>query len=303
MLLFNMAEATTDSAKEYPKDYKCPNCKRVFQTVVPAGMLSCPHCQQKILLSPLDKAARTLQNWLGTNNSDSSDRSETSGATTKLPELTREQRNALATHVDCQSCGAEYTVYEVFESCVACQQEQNHHIFTKNLELVTKQLELAQTITTELNRLLIENSLEDLVSSFDGFARRLTDKSKEKASKPDKVSYLSFQNLKKARKDVKQLFGFDLSTPLNQERWYSANDSFQKRHLLTHNLGLVDEVYIEKSKNKTATIGQRVVIEQAEVQDLIDDVSVLALHVLTRLELSEGHSPSQEEDSENNLAN
>ena len=292
-----MAEATVktqaESLKNYPSDYQCPNCSRVFETAVPAGMLSCPHCQQKILLSPVGKAARTLKKWL---RSDSDAVEENSS----LSQLTLEQRKVLATHIDCQSCGADYTVYEVFESCVACQEEQNHHIFTKNLELVTKQLELAQTITTDLSRLLTENSLVDLVSSFDGFARRLTDKSKDKASKPDKVSYLSFQNLKKARKDVKQLFSFDLSTPLEQERWYSANDSFQKRHLLTHNLGLVDEVYIEKSKNKTAVLGERVAIDQAEVNDLIEDVSILGLHVLTTLELSQGHSPNQsEEESEN----
>lgn len=281
-----MAEATTDSAKTYPRDYECPNCNRIFQTIVPAGMLSCPHCQQKILLGPLDKATRTLKSWFG---------SDADEATTNLPKLSPEQRAFLATHIDCQSCDAEYTVYEVFESCVACKEEQNHHIFRKNLELVKKQLELAQTITTDLKRLLTENSLVDLVSSFDGFARRLTDKSKDKASKPDKVGYLSFQNLKKARKDVKQLFGFDLSKPLEQERWYSANDSFQKRHLLTHNLGLIDEAYIEKSKNKTAVIGERIVIDQTEVNALIDDVSILGLHVLTTLELSRGHSLQQSE--------
>lgn len=267
----------TDTAQDASRQYQCPNCKRMFQTSVPEGMLSCPHCQQKILLGPMAKISQGLKNLLKTEQNHKS----------PLNQLSDNQRNMLATKIDCHSCGAAYTVYEVFQSCVACQEEQNHLIFKKNLELVGKQLELAQTITTELHDLLIENSLEDLVSNFDGFARRLSEKAKDKASKPDKVGFLSFQNLVKARKDVKQLFSFDLSTPLETDRWYSANDSFQKRHVLTHNLGIVDEAYLEKSKNKVAKIGERVSIDYKEVKDLINDVDVLALHVLTTLELSE----------------
>jgi len=270
-----------DTSKDSGRTYNCPNCTKVFKTAVPASMLSCPHCQQKILLSPLARATKVVKNLFGSDPK--------SIDNTAFEQLTNEQKELLATHIDCPSCGADYIVYQAFESCPACKEEQNHHIFKKNLELVGKQLELAQTITTELHQLLIENSLEDLVSTFDGFARRLTDKAKDKASKPDKVGYLSFQNLKKARKDVKQLFGFDLSTPLEQERWYQANDSFQKRHLLTHNLGLVDEAYIEKSKNKTAVVGERIVIEQTEVNDLISDVDILGLFVLTTLELSDSN--------------
>lgn len=284
MLLASMSETTNNSTDNSTNSYECPNCQKLFKTSVPAGILSCPHCQQKILLSPLDKASNALKRLFKSEHTANAQTNDT------FNKLTPKQKEMLATHVDCQTCGANFTVYQAFESCPACKDEQNHVIFKKNLELVGKQLELAQTITTELHTLLVENSLEDLVSSFDGFARRLTDKSKNKASKPDKVGYLSFQNLKKARKDVKQLFGFDLSTPLNQERWYSANDSFQKRHLLTHNLGLVDEAYIEKSKNKSVVIGERIKIDTFEINALIEDVDILALHVLTTLELSELNS-------------
>jgi hypothetical protein len=51
---------------------------------------------------------------------------------------------------------------------------------------------------------------------------------------------------------------------------------FQKRHLIAHRNGIVDQEYIDKSGDRTYTIGQRLVIQEATVMRLADLLSTLA---------------------------
>ena len=47
------------------------------------------------------------------------------------------------------------------------------------------------------------------------------------------------------------------------------NILFQKRHILEHNQGIVDEKYIKNSKDTSYKIGQRVVIKKEDTEQLL----------------------------------
>ena len=47
------------------------------------------------------------------------------------------------------------------------------------------------------------------------------------------------------------------------------NVVFQKRHLLAHNEGIVDENYLKKSRDTSYRLNQRIVISERNIEDLL----------------------------------
>lgn len=56
---------------------------------------------------------------------------------------------------------------------------------------------------------------------------------------------------------------------------------FQRRHLIEHNNGMVDQKYIDKSGDQTYVVGQRLVVKQAEVNELIELIKKLGNGLLS----------------------
>ena len=56
---------------------------------------------------------------------------------------------------------------------------------------------------------------------------------------------------------------------LSKEELKQMNILFQKRHILEHNQGIVDEKYVKNSKDTSYKIGQRVVIKKEDTEQLL----------------------------------
>ena len=84
------------------------------------------------------------------------------------------REEALETKVTCTSCTLDYAVYGLFGFCPDCGVHNSLQILGRNLDLVLKQLELADNQSDpELQRHLREDALENCVSAFDGFGREV----------------------------------------------------------------------------------------------------------------------------------
>lgn len=195
----------------------------------------------------------------------------------------------LETEVVCATCTLRYSVYGVFAFCPDCGRHNSVQILDKNIEVVGKMLDLARDAETELAEKLVENALEDCVSAFDGFGRELCWVHANRARNPAKVQKLSFQNLEAAQVSVLDSFGVDLSAELEPDEWRAAIAGFQKRHLVAHKSGVIDQGYITKTGDTRAVVGRKIGIVAAEVRQLARIVSKLALRLsdaLQRLETS-----------------
>lgn len=194
------------------------------------------------------------------------------------------REKALETHVECSNCTLKYAVFGVFAFCPDCGQHNSLQILGKNLELVVKMLDLAATVELEVVERLIENGLEDCVSAFDGFGREICRIHAKKAADPAKVENLSFQNLEGVKSNLAQLFGLDIAGGLAVEEWNVAVRGFQKRHLLSHKMGVVDAEYVRKSGDTQAVVGRKVSVPANEVRELVRIVSKLARHLVNELQ-------------------
>lgn len=186
----------------------------------------------------------------------------------------------LETNVTCSSCTLEYAIYGVFGYCPDCGVHNSFQILQKNLELANKELELAaSTEDGDLKSHLIGDALENAVSAFDGFGRQTAEAHKHLATRPQKASSLSFQNLANAEGNVRNLFSFGLSDGVTAEEWNLLVRCFQKRHLLAHKMGVIDEKYVTLVDDPTAHVGRKVAIEPSEVLALLSAVGKLGEHV------------------------
>jgi len=56
---------------------------------------------------------------------------------------------------------------------------------------------------------------------------------------------------------------------------------FQKRHILAHNEGIVDDKYIKRSGDLTYKIDQRIVVTGSDIRCLVDLIGKLAAEIRT----------------------
>lgn len=163
----------------------------------------------------------------------------------------------LETHVVCENCTLRYAIYGVFGWCPDCGIHNSRQILTKNLELAQKELVLADAVEGELAEHLIGDALENAVSAFDGFGRAISSQ---------KAHEIRFQSLAGARHNVQDAFGFDFADALDTKSWDFICRMFQKRHLLSHKMGVIDDEYVQKANDSTAIAGRKVAVSRDEVQ-------------------------------------
>ncbi len=196
----------------------------------------------------------------------------------------------LETEVVCAICTLRYSVYGVFAFCPDCGQHNSIQILRKSLEVVGKMLEMATREESAIAERLIHNSLEDCFSAFDGFGRELCRIHASKSRNCTQAERVSFQNLAGASKRLADLFGIDLSTQVEPEEWGAAVVAFQKRHLIAHRMGVVDQNYVDKTGDSLAVVGRKIIVDAGEVKRLLRTLNTLAAHTAERFQELKGHS-------------
>jgi hypothetical protein len=176
------------------------------------------------------------------------------------------QEKRLETEVVCDRCTLRYAIYGVFGWCPDCGVHNSLQILTANLELAKKELALAQPADAELADYLIGDALENVVSAFDGFGREICLR---------KAPDIRFQSLRTARRKVQETFGFDFADVLGSGEWECACRVFQKRHLLAHRMGVIDEEYVQRANDPAAIAGRKIRVGPDEVTSAITVVEKL----------------------------
>ncbi len=173
----------------------------------------------------------------------------------------------LEERVTCAACTMEYTIYGAFGFCPDCGVHNSLQIVNANFDLVLKTLDLAQAAPADLAAKLVDNALEDAVSSFDGFGREHC------STQPFKIS---FQSIDGAKEKLLRETGFDLADPLDSPAWSFVTEQFQKRHLLAHRMGIIDADYVSKTGCAPSLLGRKVTITDSDVRTLVAHLKTLA---------------------------
>jgi len=198
--------------------------------------------------------------------------------------LHRYRERALETHVKCEACTLQYSVFGVFAYCPDCRVHNSLHILRQNLSLVRKQISLAASIDDQaLREHLTEDALENCVSAFDGFARESCRIRASRSADAPKAESLSFQNLPRVAERLQKLFDVAFDKAIPDQSWKRAHVFFMRRHLIAHKSGVIDAQYLDETGEPRSLLGKRVRVGHDDVLELAGLVEGLGHGLLSLL--------------------
>jgi hypothetical protein len=143
-----------------------------------------------------------------------------------------------------------------------------HSVFRQSLAAARKRLVLyGETDDVELREALLTDILKSAVGAFDAVGKELRRRSP--GTLPEKTPNL-FQNLEALNKALQKYCGRCLRAELGDDSYDELFRMFQVRHIYEHNLGVVDEQFIQKVPQSKATVGRMYHLDRQAVERFLD---------------------------------
>lgn len=192
------------------------------------------------------------------------------------------------TDITCESCGTRYSVIGSAYFCPCCGYNSAISVFDESLDSIEKMLDSLEEMNELLTksygrdkaetmcRGLLESSLGDIVSAFQKFAECVF---KTKSSVSVKVN--DFQIVEKGSNLFADAVGKGYDEWLSSKELQQMNLLFQKRHILEHNGGIVDERYLKQSGDTSYVLGQHLVVRKEDAMDLLNIIKKLSTGLKT----------------------
>jgi hypothetical protein len=168
-----------------------------------------------------------------------------------IPNVRPYAEEKLKRTVQCDKCGNRYAVYGVSYKCPFCGEGNLLLHVRRSVEIIQSQLDAEQLVKQKAGEEAVYhlwgNCLEDAVSLFEGFLKSIYSKivikryGKQEAEEKIMAIKGSFQRLSDASKVFSRDLNIDILTPITEDELDFLNVLFNKRHVITHSLGLVDE--------------------------------------------------------------
>ena len=196
--------------------------------------------------------------------------------------------------ITCENCGTRYSVIGSAYFCPCCGHNSAVSAFEESMDSVEKMLaslsEMKQMLTTSYGRDkaetmcrgLLESSIGDIVSAFQKFASCHYDKLTGKTSRVN-----DFQIVDKGSQLFKDATGKGYDEWLSVDELKDMNLLFQRRHLIEHNNGMVDQKYIDKSGDNSYAVGQRLVVKGSDPLTLLAIIKKLGKGLVSLKEVPE----------------
>jgi hypothetical protein len=191
---------------------------------------------------------------------------------------------AMQLEIQCEECQSRFAVIGSAYFCPGCGHNSVERTFNDSLRKIEAKKTNLNKVREALSddkdqaeltcRSLLETCISDGVVAF----QKLCDERYKSFEDISSYSFNVFQRLKNGSELWKTVISEGYEDWLTVPELNQLNILYQRRHLLAHNEGIVDERYLTKSNDSTYKEGQRIVVSEKDVEFL--------LHCLTRL--SEG---------------
>lgn len=183
--------------------------------------------------------------------------------------------------IKCPECACRYAVIGSAYFCPACGHNAADLVFSQSVGTIRATLDNLSAIAAGMTsrddagnivRLLIEDSLQRIVTAFQRFAEALY------AKRPGNPASRrnAFQNLDEGSALWQAACGKTYDAHLSAAELDFLKRLFQQRHLLAHREGLVDADYIRKTGDQSYREGQRLVVKEAAVRECVALIEKLA---------------------------
>lgn len=177
--------------------------------------------------------------------------------------------------IQCESCTARFAVIGSAYFCPACGYNSVKRTFSDSLRKIRAKIQSVEVVRKALTestgrddaeltcRSIIETCISDGVVAFQKYCEGLYEPY-------GKASFNAFQRLDQASDLWKSAIGKGFEAWLASHEISVLKTLYQKRHLLAHNEGVVDSIYIQKSGDTTYKEGQRIVVSGDDIESLVN---------------------------------
>lgn len=170
----------------------------------------------------------------------------------------------------CDCCGRDYGVFAIALFCPDCGAPNIRLHFAREIELVNEQVELATAQAGEANELgyrLLGNAHEDVLTAFEATLKGVYLYGAQRGGTPlDAIRPVKndFQNVEFGNKRFSEL-GLNPFSCLNEQELGVIKLNIQKRHIIGHNLGVMDDRFATHAED--ARVGETVSLVADEVRE------------------------------------
>lgn len=183
--------------------------------------------------------------------------------------------------VVCSNCGLEHSVFGLATWCADCGQDIFLVHVDKEFQAIERMLSVVDKRREELGARVagrdIENAIEDMVSIFEAVMKIITSRhltkhgysADETADILEKQIRNQYQNIKSAQDVFKKFVGIDLFEGLSDISLDALTLIFEKRHPITHNLGVIDRKYLTRVRSGELQ-GREIKVSSQEMFDMIE---------------------------------
>jgi DNA-directed RNA polymerase subunit RPC12/RpoP len=260
----------------------CPNCKAYFRTDGIQEYMFCPYCNCRA-----PAAAFTTENqraflnrqrelWITAFQGGENVTIDLNSSASELPQnrppwTPKEEQQQF--HFVCEKCKKASDILGEYASCPACGYRNSLGVLERHL--VALDNEFNRAVAGIQDRAERETAWASLLTRFvSAFEAMATDIQGQLVQLPmtvkrrKEVEKLSFQRITEAEEKLRNWFGIEIFNGLKQEDKEFLNREFNRRHLLTHRAGRVDEEYLRKTGDTSVKLHQTIRIRSADIARL-----------------------------------
>ncbi len=209
-----------------------------------------------------------------------------------LPSVRHYVEEQLKQEVTCDKCSFRYAIYGISFHCPLCGKGNILQHLERSVEtikiLITEAERIGKEHGPKVETAMLGNALEDVVGLFEGFLKygyryaarkRHTSGDAERLVKKIKTN---FQRLSGAEEFFRRDFSIECFHAISSKDREALEQAFAKRHVLTHNLGLVDRKYRDTAA-RWDRISAELTIDSNEVLGALELVNKVVSHTLSEV--------------------
>lgn len=195
-------------------------------------------------------------------------------------------QNEFQLKVTCESCGTRYAVIGVAYFCPCCGHNSAERTAVDALEMIKNQManinsfkilyegKYGKDQAVVFEKYIIEKALVSCISTLQFFCEDKYNSLSEK-----KAPHNIFQNIVAGNKLWIDLIGYGYTNWITSSQYTELLIYAQRRHLIEHKNGIVDEMYLQRSGDTSYKVGERIIVNDSDVLSLIKTVEEIIIAI------------------------
>jgi endogenous inhibitor of DNA gyrase (YacG/DUF329 family) len=284
----------------------CPVCQKYFRTTHVMSDTFCPYCSEPA--SSLDFVSKDQRNYLiafyGAFARALIGRKNTSLDMADITDQTpawhySEEKQQFHFTCDTPDCHTQTDILGNYGYCPRCGRTNARKLFSERVDkMLARITETKRAVSDRRERSTVwEKMVVDTISDFEYLAKHLRRKLlcfPMTENRKKELENVNFQKPLRASESLKQWFDVSMlewpgsaTTPKRQvaeSELPFIKMMIQKRHILVHNGGIVDQEYLDLSGDTSVRLDEHIDISSRDTKRFIDDVRQMATNLLDNVE-------------------